>query len=298
MDSLDKRALYLQEVSSCGGVRAAAEHLDVNPSVVTRQIRSLENELGVALLERNGRHVLPTEAGRLVLESYLAQRQLNSELRDTLSRWKNLQTGQVTVSVGDGFVDSFIKSVLSTVAKRYPDVMIDIRTGIYVPREPHEMVLHDEVDIAVTYGPVVDPRLVVHSFARGPLCALVAMDHPLADHGSVSVAELARHKLIFLPEVSGSQRLVNDIFRTAGQVATPSYRCNLHSISRRMACAGVGVAFMTAAAAHEEVSAGLLSAIPIEHPLAEATQGNLVRRVGRRLTPAADYLWKVMMGMH
>ena len=65
MDSLDKRALYLQEVSSCGGVRAAAEHLDVNPSVVTRQIRSLENELGVALLERNGRHVLPTEAGRL-----------------------------------------------------------------------------------------------------------------------------------------------------------------------------------------------------------------------------------------
>ena len=297
MDILDKRAFYLLEVSSCGGIRAAAEHMHINPSVVSRQVRSLEQDLGMALLERQGRHVMLTEAGQLVVDSFLAQRRLNSELGDTLSRLRNMQSGKVVVSVGDGFVDSFINYVMQRAAQQYPDVLIEIKTGIYYPREPHQMVVNDEVDIAITYGPVSDPRLIVHSFERGPLCALVALFHPLAHQESVSVPELLNHKLIFLPDVSGSQQFVNALFSAAGQPATPSYRCNLHSVSRRMASAGIGVSFMTAAAARNEIEAGLLKAVPIQHPLAASSQGNLVRRVGRRLSPAADYLWKLMLTM-
>lgn len=297
MNILDKRAFYLLEVSSCGGIRAAAEHLHTNPSVVSRQVRSLERELGMALLERQGRHMMLTEAGQLVAESFLAQRRLNSELGDTLSRLRNLQAGKVVVSVGDGFVDSFIHHVMRRVAEQYPEVLIDIKTGIYYPREPHDMVAADEVDIAITYGPISDPRLVVHSFERGPLCALVAPSHPLACQESVTVPELLRHQLIFLPDVSGSQQFVNALFSAAGLPATPAYRCNLHSVSRRMARAGIGVSFMTAAAASSEIEAGLLKAIPIQHPLAASSQGNLVRRAGRRLSPAADYLWKLMLTM-
>lgn len=51
---LDKRSFYLFEVNSCGGIRAAAEHLHVNPSVVSLQVRSLEQDAGMALLERQG----------------------------------------------------------------------------------------------------------------------------------------------------------------------------------------------------------------------------------------------------
>ena len=297
MNILDKRAFYLLEVSSCGGIRAAAEHLHINPSVVSRQVRSLERELGMALLERQGRHMMLTEAGLLVVDSFLAQRRLNSELGDTLSRLRNLQAGKVVVSVGDGFVDSFINYVMKRVSEHYPDVLIEIKTGIYYPREPHEMVANDEVDIAITSGPISDPRLVVHSFERGPLCALVAPFHPLARQESVTVAELLQHKLIFLPDVSGSQQFVNALFSAAGQPATPAYRCNLHSVSRRMASAGIGVSFMTAAAARNEVDEGQLRAIPVAHPLAASSQGNLVRRVGRRLSPDADYLWKLMLTM-
>ncbi len=297
MNILDKRAFYLLEVSSCGGIRAAAEHLYINPSVVSRQVRGLERDLGMALLERQGRHVMLTEAGQLVVESFLAQRRLNAELGDTLSRLRNLQAGKVVISVGDGFVDSFINHVMRRVSEQYPDVLIDIKTGIYYPREPHEMVANDEVDIAITYGPISDPRLVVHSFERGPLCALVAPFHPLARQKGVTVAELLQHKLIFLPDVSGSQQFVNALFNADRQLATPSYRCNLHSVSRRMASAGIGVSFMTAAAARNEIETGLLKAIPIQHPMAASSQGNLVRRVGRRLSPAADYLWKLMMTM-
>ncbi|SOC52861.1 DNA-binding transcriptional regulator, LysR family [Chromohalobacter canadensis] len=297
MHLFDKRAQYLHEVSSCGGIRAAAEHLHLNPSAVSRQIRALERELGLPLLERQGRHVVVTDAGRLVIERYLDQRRQHSELLDTLSRMRNLQAGKVVVSVGDGFVDSFIHHVMHHMAKQYPDVHIEIKTGIYYPREPHDMVANDEVDIAITYGPLADPRLVSHSFERGPLCALVAEGHPLAACEVVSVAALRRHDLIFLPDASGSQQLVNAVFHASGETVMPAYRCNLHSVSRRMARAGIGVAFMTEEAAREEVSAGSLKAVPIDHPLAARSQGNLVRRAGRRLSPAASYLWKLMLSM-
>lgn len=294
---LDKRAHYLYEMANCGGIRAAAEHLNVSPSVVSRQIRRLESSLGMALVERQGRHLHLTEAGRLIADAHRAQRRLHADLSDALSRMRNLQAGKVVVSVGDGFIDSFIHNVLKKVARHYPDVMIEIKTGIYYPREPHDMVIEDEVDIAITYGPVSDPRLTIHSFIRGTLCALVSPHHPLAIQHSVSVEQLARHKLIFLPDVSGSQQCVNAVFRAAGIPVPPAYRCNLHSVSRRMASAGIGVAFMTAAAAHEEIRRGDLMAIPIDHPVARETQGNLVRRTGRRLSPAAGYLWKLMLTM-
>lgn len=297
MSLLDKRALYLFEVASCGGIRAAADHLDLTPSVISRQVRSLERELGTALLERQGRNVVPTEAGQLVVDSFLDQRRLHSQLSDTLSRLRNLQAGKVIVSVGDGFVDSFIQHVMRRVSEQYPDVLVEIKTGIYYPREPHEMVANDEVDIAVTYGSITDPRLVIHSFERGPLCALVAPGHPLAQRDGVTLAELVHHKLIFLPDASGSQHFVNELFRAARLPAAAAYRCNLHSVSRRLASAGVGVSFMTAAAASSEITAGLLHAVPIRHPMAECSQGNLVRRAGRRLSPAAGYLWKLMLAM-
>lgn len=297
MSLLDQRAAYLHEVLVCGGIRAAADQLGVNPSVVSRQIRRLEAEAGMALLERHGRQVKVTEAGELVVEQFRAQQRLSSELRDTLARLNNLEAGKVVVSVGDGFIDTFVEQVLKKVSVRHPDVMIEVKTGIYYPREPHHMVIDDEVDIAITYGPVSDPRLTIRSFVRGPLCALVAPDHPLADYEQVSVADLTCHKLIFLPEASGSQRCINAVFADAGNLVTPAYRCNLHSVARRMAAAGIGVAFMTPKAAHDEIGRGLIRAIPIDHPVAASTVGNLVRRTGRRLSPAAHFLWQLMLQM-
>lgn len=63
-DSINEsRIRYLYESSRCGTVRAAAEHLGVAPSAVSRQIALLEDELGIVLVERHKRGVRPTEAG-------------------------------------------------------------------------------------------------------------------------------------------------------------------------------------------------------------------------------------------
>ncbi|OYD22751.1 LysR family transcriptional regulator [Oceanimonas baumannii] len=297
MDLLGKKAFYLNQVAMCGGIRAAAESLGINASVVSRHISQLEQEAGIALLEKKGRNVSLSQAGRLIIDTFAAQQRLQSDLSDSLSRMKTLKGGRVVISVGDGFIESFIQSVLLRVSRQYPDVFIELKTGVYFPREPHDMVLEDEVDIAITYGPVSDPRLRVRSFSRGPLCALMHPDHPLAQRGRVSATTLAAHKLIFLPDQSGTQSCVSAIFRDSGLSVTPAYRCNLHSVAKLMAGAGIGIAFMTAWGAQSEINSGKLVAVPVAHPIAEDTYGNLVCRVGRNLSPAAGYLWRLMSGM-
>ena len=66
---------YLYEVGIQGGIRRAADILGINPSVISRQIAQLERTLELPLLERQGRNVALTEAGRLLAEDYHESRQ-------------------------------------------------------------------------------------------------------------------------------------------------------------------------------------------------------------------------------
>lgn len=67
----EKPMSYLYEVGIQGGIRRAADILGINPSVISRQIAQLERDLQLPLLERRGRNVVLTEAGRLLAEDFL-----------------------------------------------------------------------------------------------------------------------------------------------------------------------------------------------------------------------------------
>jgi len=64
----DRRIRYLYEAVQAGSIRAGADRLNMNPSVVSRQIAQLEAELVITLLERHGRGVKPTEAGAVLVD--------------------------------------------------------------------------------------------------------------------------------------------------------------------------------------------------------------------------------------
>ena len=66
----EKQVSYLYEVGIQGGIRRAADILGVNPSVISRQISQLERTLQLPLLERRGRTVILTEAGKLLAADY------------------------------------------------------------------------------------------------------------------------------------------------------------------------------------------------------------------------------------
>src|SRR5690554_3843209 len=100
-----QRLQYFLQVTVTGSVRGASEVLGVDPSSISRAISQLEKELGLHLLERKGRGVIPTETGRMLARYARRQTELLESFHDELRQSKDAARGHVNVGLGEGMLD-------------------------------------------------------------------------------------------------------------------------------------------------------------------------------------------------
>ena len=117
-----RRVRYLYEAVSQGSVRAAADAMDMNPSVVSRQIGKLEQEFAVALLERHGRGVKPTEAGQLLVDYFRQQASCQDDLVTKVQELRGLARGHIDMVLGEGFVSDLMAESKRRLALKEGDV--------------------------------------------------------------------------------------------------------------------------------------------------------------------------------
>lgn len=289
---INERVLrYLYQVREQGGIRAAADKLGINASAVSRQLSQLEAQLDLVLTERRGRGVALTEIGGHLVEYYLAGLERQHELGTQLQEFRQLKRGHIAIGVGEGFIDRLLGNALSEFSLHYPDIVVDVRCGSTA--EIITMIQQGQADIGLCTGvDDGDPGLKVRSFRGAPFSAVVSARHPLARRASVHISDLVSHRLIFMPAHFGAQRYLNSLAHAANIHLSPAYRCNLFSAARAIAAAGLGVAFMSSDATHHPIKEKQLVAVPIDHPPDRGFPSQLICRTGRRMTPAATYLWK------
>jgi Transcriptional regulator len=288
----DKPAGYLYEVGLQGGIRRAADILGVNPSVISRQIAQLERALQLPLLERRGRTVVLTEAGRLLAQDHYESRQRREKLESHLKDLRHMRGGSISLRIGGGLITTFIEEVMCEFSRAWPNVFVDILVGSM--QEMLNDIASGDADMALAFGPIGTPELKRHSFQWGPICAVVSPQHPIAALTSITIPALADYRLIALSENFGLQRHMNAMFKSEGLQFHPAYRCNLFSTAMSLSQAGLGVSFMTKYAAREAIAAGLLVAVPLVHPIASTAQCHLLRNSDRRFTPAAHHMWRLL----
>ncbi|WP_017346638.1 LysR family transcriptional regulator [Pantoea sp. A4] len=288
----EKSISYLYEVGEQGGIRRAADMLGVNPSVISRQLSALERTLQLPLLERRGRNVVLTEAGKLLAEDYAQTSQRRRMLEGQLRDLRHMRGGSVSLRIGQGMVEEVVGQVLRTFSQAYPAVFLDISSGDM--QTTVDLIARGDVDMAVGFGTTGPAGLKSQSYPRGPICAIVTPDHPIAALEKVSVAELANHRLIGMSDNFGLQRYIYAIFNSEGILFNPAYSCNLFSSAITLSQAGLGVAFMTAHAVKPSLLQGELVAVPIDNRIARESQCHLLRSADHRFTPAASYLWQLL----
>ncbi|QCP54214.1 LysR family transcriptional regulator [Trinickia violacea] len=291
IDEIGERSLrYLAEIAASGGVRMAAEALGVNASVISRQVAALERRLRFPLIERRGRHVVVTEIGQVLIDHYRDGQRRQRDLAARLEEYRHLKRGRVALGVGEGFIGNLIARALQRFSRTYPDILVEIRSG------PTPVVLSlvrdDVVDIGLCARSADDPAMRIHPFAARPLCAVVAPSHRFAKMTMVPPAELAHERLIFMTEAFGVQHFVQSLLDDVRLNVMPAYRVDLFNTAQTLAAAGLGVAFMSSITARRGIELGELVAVPIDHPIAAGFASQMITRVGRRLSPAADHLWK------
>src|ERR1700742_3063132 len=275
---------YLVALAEENSFTRAAEREHIAQPALSQQIQKLEQETGLALVDRTTRRVSITEAGEMLVAR---ARRILSELdtvQDELQSLRGIKTGHLTVGAMHTMGPVDVSLVLAIFHERYPQVEMTVRED---PSEQlAEMLRVDELDLAflsVTER-IESHGLGLHQLVDEELVVLIPVGHPLSGRAQVRMAGLADEQ--FISFRVGAR--LGELLFAAGRQAAFEPRVTLESTEtqriRRLVARGFGVAILPRSDA-ERLGAEVAVARLVEPSLRRDI--TLAWREGRRLAPAA-----------
>ncbi|MFI1652655.1 LysR family transcriptional regulator [Streptomyces avidinii] len=246
---------YFVAVVEEGGFTRAGARLHVSQPGVSAQIGQLERELGQRLLDRSGRRVTPTEAGRAVLSYARAALAAVEGVRRTAEEFSGLLRGRVALGLVPGAagaaVDGFdVVEVLGGFHDEHPGVEIALSED--TSERMLAALLRGELDLAVVgLGGEPPPGVRVQVVLDEPLVAAVRADDPLvaaAVDGAVPLSALRGRPLISLPPGTGMRGVLERACAQAGFAPRVDFEAAAPAVLVRLAARGLGVAVVPSGA--------------------------------------------------
>jgi DNA-binding transcriptional LysR family regulator len=260
---------------------AAAEHI-AQPAL-SQQIRRLEEEVGVGLVERTTRKVALTEAGELLV---VRARRILAELqtaREELEALRGVNVGHVTIGAIHTMGPIDLSLALAIFHEQHPGVALTVRE--HHSEECAELLRNDELDLAflsVTER-VESHELDLHQLIAEELMVLLPRDHALAGRDEVRMTELAQEQFISFRQGARLRELLFSAGRDAQFEPRVTLESNEAARIRSLVSRGLGVAILPrsdAMAPGAEIAVARIVDPVLERDI------TLAWRAGRRQSPA------------
>src|SRR5271165_379896 len=271
------------EVAKLGSFSRAGQKVFRSQSAVSAQIRQLEQEYDDRLLDRSGKDVTLTPAGRVLVAYAERLIQLRDESKLAVADQGTSPRGKLVVGANEATCLYVLPDVFAKYCGLHPDVQLSIyRNFSYKIVEKLE---NGSIDVGIVTLPVKSPKLKTISIFRDQLMWMVNPQNPLAKLDVVSVAEIAKHPML-LPKTGYSRRLMDKLLRPFE--AHVQVRMELPSVGmiKSFVAAGLGVTLISASFARDQVLAGRVKLLGLKEKELWRELGVAYRR-DRTLTQAA-----------
>jgi DNA-binding transcriptional LysR family regulator len=261
----------LKAVAAEKSFTKAAETLFISQPSLSKQIKILENRLGIVLLNRENNKLSLTESGKVFLHYSERILALCEESCRALNDVKNGDRGNLTVGASQTIGTYLMPRVLALFAQHYPQ--INIKVQVDSTRIIAKKVLNHEIDIAVVGGDVPEElkkNLEIEKFVEDELILIIPKSHPFAlkKQKKINKDDLYHLNFITLNATSTIRKFIDNIL-IQNDIETKQFNIvmQLNSIEgiKTAVSLGLGAAFVSSSAIEKEIELKTVEIINIEN---------------------------------
>lgn len=240
-------------IAKLGSFRAAASRIYASQPAVSARIAGLEDQLGVELFERSGRHITLTAKGREFLVYTEKMLGLHGEMLQAVAKPSSIQ-GTIRLAVTETIAHTWLPRLIEKVSEAYPAINLELDVDISVNLS--EKLKNHKIDIAFLMGSVNQPGIISRNLCRYTLIWLASprLNIPTSP---LSLAELASWPIITYPRQSEPYNAIRSLVDPMNHSTQVHASSSLSTIIR-MTVDGLGVSALPREILQQELDTGLL----------------------------------------
>jgi DNA-binding transcriptional LysR family regulator len=250
-------------VVELGSFSKAAEAVYLAQASVSGRIATLEDMVGVRLLDRLGRTVVPTKAGEILYKHAVLLLEMKKTASLEMLAFLGLKEGEISLGGSTIPGEYILPKMICRFREQFPRITVTLIIGD--THDIEERVLEGEIELAVVGSKCSEADLTCHELWRDELVLAIPLDHPWAHREEVALEELPTEPFILREPGSATLLTMEGYLASIGldtlQVVA---RLGTSSAVKEGIKAGLGVSILSSRALETEVETGILKALRIK----------------------------------
>jgi DNA-binding transcriptional LysR family regulator len=271
--------------------RAGEKLLRTQPAI-SIAIQRLESDLKEKLIDRSGRELLLTDAGRVVLEYARRFQQLESDLDNSLRELRDNYAGRLSIGANES-TSLYLIAHIQRYRRLFPKIKVQVRRTLS-SKIPSQL-LDGELELGVISYDPADDHLVSQVIFTDHLALVVSPQHRFANRAEVSITELDMETFIAHNVLSPYRELVLREFQRHKVPLNMDVEMPTVETIRRMVQENEGVAFLPRMCVEQELAQGLLCEVRVKELYCER-KIRMIYPSRRALSHAAKAFLEVVKG--
>lgn len=187
---------YLLAVANYGSFSHAAEHCFVTQPSLSMQVKALEEELGVVLLDRSKKPVIPTEVGHVVLEQARKTLMAYNNIKESVAELKGEVSGKLRLGVIPTISPYLLHKFIPEFVSNYPKIELEVCD--MVTADIIEALKKDQIDAAIVAGGTCGEGIIEHELFNDRFYAYVSPENSLFERSNIRIEDINLKELVLL----------------------------------------------------------------------------------------------------